>query len=153
MQKEISKVQFEQVYQEHYRFVLMLCFSYFQDMSQAEDTLQDVFLKFLMKQPQLANSFAVHAWLYKTSKNLCISQLRKRKISDNLELNQTVEEQSESFKIRQIIYDLPEKHRIVIILFYYEGYAIKEISQILKISSSAVKKRLERARDKIKVHL
>ncbi|MCI8796392.1 MAG: RNA polymerase subunit sigma, partial [Dorea sp.] len=48
---------------------------------------------------------------------------------------------------------LPEKFRIVIHLFYYEDYAIREIADILKISESNVKVRLSRGRSLLKIKL
>ena len=48
---------------------------------------------------------------------------------------------------------LPEKYKSAIILFYYNDYTVEEISKTLKISKSAVKKRLQRGRDILKLEL
>lgn len=53
-------------------------------------------------------------------------------------------------KIFEMIYNLPDKYKTVIILFYYENLDIKEISKVLHLSEAAVKKRLERARNILK---
>ena len=55
-----------------------------------------------------------------------------------------------AYDMSKIINILPEKYRTIIILHYYDDMKIKEISNVLKISESAVKKRLERARNLIK---
>lgn len=48
---------------------------------------------------------------------------------------------------------LNDKQRLVITLFYYEGYSIKEISQLMKVSQGTVKSRLSIARQKLKQYL
>lgn len=55
--------------------------------------------------------------------------------------------------ILQEIIKLPEKYKMVIHLFYYENYSVSEISQILKISESAVKMRLKRGREMLRMEL
>ena len=49
--------------------------------------------------------------------------------------------------------DLEQKYRVVIVLYYYEGYAIKEIAKILRIPQGTVGTRLSRARDQLKQYL
>ncbi|MEG2454390.1 MAG: sigma-70 family RNA polymerase sigma factor, partial [Clostridia bacterium] len=49
-----------------------------------------------------------------------------------------------------LILALPEKYKMVILLYYYYGYSVKEISQYLKITPSNVKARLMRAREQLK---
>ncbi len=59
-------------------------------------------------------------------------------------------ESSESFELFDTVIKLPEKYRVVIHLFYYEDYAVKDIASILKISESNVKVRLSRGRKLLK---
>ena len=59
----------------------------------------------------------------------------------------------ESEELFETVMALPEKFRIVIHLFYYEDYAIREIADILKISESNVKVRLSRGRSLLKEKL
>ena len=54
------------------------------------------------------------------------------------------------YDLSEIVNTLPEKYKTIIILHYYDDMKIKDISSVLKISESAVKKRLERARDLLK---
>ncbi len=51
------------------------------------------------------------------------------------------------------LYSLPAKYKTVLMLHYFEGYSVSEIAQILKISNSAVKKRLQRGREALKIAL
>jgi RNA polymerase sigma-70 factor (ECF subfamily) len=60
------------------------------------------------------------------------------------------DEVNEEKRFFEMIYNLPDKYKTVIILFYYENLDIKEISKVLHLSEAAVKKRLERARNILK---
>lgn len=62
-------------------------------------------------------------------------------------------ETPESEELFETVMNLPEKFRIIIHLFYYEDYAIREIADILKISESNVKVRLSRGRLLLKERL
>ena len=55
-------------------------------------------------------------------------------------------ESSELSDLFEAVMKLPEKYRVIIHLFYYEDYSVKEISEILKLSESNVKVRLSRGR-------
>ena len=55
--------------------------------------------------------------------------------------------------LQELIFKLSPRYKGVVHLYYYEGYSVKEIAAILKISDSAVKQRLKRAREKLKIEL
>ncbi len=59
-------------------------------------------------------------------------------------------ESEESGELFEAVLALPEKYRIVIHLFYYEEYAIREIAKVLRLSESNVKVRLSRGRSMLK---
>ena len=75
----------------------------------------------------------------------------KRPLEDYME--SLTFETPESEELFETVMALPEKFRIVIHLFYYEDYAIREIADILKISESNVKVRLSRGRSLLKEKL
>lgn len=56
------------------------------------------------------------------------------------------------WNLKEALAALDEKYRIIMILFYSEGYRIREISDILKIPESTVKTRLQRGREKLEVY-
>ena len=62
-------------------------------------------------------------------------------------------ENPESENLFEEVLKLPEKYRIVIHLFYYEDYSVREIADILKLSESNVKTRLSRGRSLLKTAL
>lgn len=59
-------------------------------------------------------------------------------------------ETPESGELFEAVMNLPEKYRIVIHLFYYEDYSVREIAGILKLSEGNIKVRLSRARSLLK---
>ena len=129
--------------------VFRLAVSYTHSIQDAEDICQTVFLK-LMEQSELTPG-KEKAWLMQVTANQCRSLLRSvwRKRTKPLEEEQEEQllfEQPVQHDVWEGIRKLKPKYRIVVYLFYYEGYAIKEIADILHISGTAVTTRLSRAR-------
>jgi RNA polymerase sigma-70 factor (ECF subfamily) len=119
--------------------------------SDAEDIVQEVFVKYLKKKPKFESEEHMKAWLIRVTINLAKNYKntfwnRKREnLEDIYESKSPIEE-----KIWDIVKKLPDKYRIVIDLYYREGYSIKEISNILKKSPSTIGTQLERGRKKLK---
>ncbi|MBO4775191.1 MAG: sigma-70 family RNA polymerase sigma factor, partial [Lachnospiraceae bacterium] len=110
------------------------------------------------KQPQLESEEHKKAWLIKVSQNKCKEFLRfhKRHVSISLEdmeetLVITDGMNANDKEILSLIWDLDYKLKSVVILYYIEGYTVNEVASLLKTSPSAVKKRLQRAREKLSV--
>ena len=120
----------------------------------AEDVVQDTFVKLLDKQPSFESLEHETAWLIRVSVNFCKMRLRShwwKKTDPLLDVYpaQTDEHQS----LMQTILTLPSKYRIVVHLFYYEGYSTKEIAEMTKQTEVAVRKQLSRARQMLKEFL
>lgn len=129
--------------------VYRLAVSYTRSVQDAEDVCQTVFLK-LMEQNGIAPG-KEKAWLMQVTANQCRSLLRSvwRKRTQSLDEAAEEEiafEQPAMQGVWECIRKLTPKYRIVVYLFYYEGYAVKEIADILHISGTAVTTRLSRAR-------
>ena len=133
-------------YMDHlYRVALFMLFS----IQDAEDIVQETYIRLLVKQPKFPDEEHAKAWLIRVCINLCKNQLRfrKRHPQDNIEDLQNPIVSTEVYEVMHSVHFLPEKLRKVMILHAVEGYSVKEISKILKISESAVKKRLQRGRE------
>ncbi len=93
-------------------------------------------------------------WLLRVTVNLCRDCLkgfwRKRAVA--LEEDYPTAE-PESFSVADAVVRLPEKYKAPIHLHYYEGYSVDEISEILGLSRSAVKMRMKRGRDMLKLEM
>ena len=93
-------------------------------------------------------------WLLQVAANLCRNQLRGfwRKRVTQLEdtIPAIVPEELEALNA---VMALPEQYKLPIHLYYYEGYSVTEIAEILKMGKSAVKMRLKRGRELLKMEL
>ena len=120
----------------------------------AEDVVQDVFVKLFEKLPQFESPEHETAWLIRVTVNLCKTRLRShwRKLTVPL-LDIYPAKTDEQPELAGAVFSLPPKYRTAIHLFYYEGYSAKEIADITDQKESAVRKQLSRARLMLKEHL
>ena len=133
---------------DKYSDILFRCaFSYCKNKSDAEDIVQETFIKYLKKQPHFNTDLEEKSWLIRVTINLCKDLLKTYWHKNRQELTDIpIEFNDETYHIMALISKLPPKYRIVIHLYYQEGYKIKEISKMLKLNSSTVGNRLARAR-------
>ncbi|MFS0722540.1 RNA polymerase sigma factor [Paenibacillus sp. 1P07SE] len=122
----------------------------------AEEATQDTFIKLMEKAPAFNDAEHQKAWLIRVITNHCKSLLgrgwRKREVK--LEgVDPVVTDDPEAQALIELVLSLPVKYRTVIHLYYYEDYPIREIGDILQISESAVKMRLKRGRQLLKLEL
>ncbi len=118
----------------------------------ADDAVQECFLKYVEKAPDFNDGEHEKAWLIRVASNICKDILRKRKHQSFISLEEirnfgTCEDNAQ---ILELLISLEEKYRIVIHLHYVEGYKAREIAGLLGISEAAVKKRLQRGREALK---
>ena len=132
-------------------------FSICKNASDAEDVVQDTFLQYYMKHNEFDNEQQIRAWLIRVainkSKNILSSFWRRNKLPLEEYMETLSFETPLSRELFEEVMKLPEKYRVVVHLFYYEDYSIKEIAGILKTSESNVKVRLSRGRAMLKVAL
>lgn len=119
-----------------------------------QDALQETLLRYLEKAPAFASPVHEKAWLLRVCANCCKDCLRFRKRHTYLDL----EPLRECLPVQehphlQELYALPVKWKTVLLLHYFEGYSVKEIGKILCLSESAVKKRLQRAREALRAEI
>lgn len=120
----------------------------------AEDIIQDVFIKLLEKQPQFESEEHETAWLIRVTVNLCKSRLRLHSRKNTVPLLDVYPAQNnEQHELLESVNALAPKYRTVIHLFYYEGYSTKEIAEITRQKESTVREQLTRARRSLKEFL
>lgn len=135
-----------------YRFAL----SYMGSKQEAEDIVQDVFLKLLSKKIFI-NSDYEKPYLFKMTANMCRDYLKSKRIKDAADYDEATENASitDSFTdAERQLYDslmqLPDILRVPVYLHFYAGYTYKETAKILRISESAVAMRISRGKDELK---
>ena len=119
----------------------------------AEDAVQDVFLKLLTARPQFRDDEHEKAWLIRATLHRACDMARAAE-RRNLPL-ETAEvlpggELPEPSPILSAVQALPAKYSAVIHLYYYEGYSIKEIANLLRLPVPTVGTRLSRGRERLR---
>ncbi|HOB87186.1 MAG TPA: RNA polymerase sigma factor [Bacillota bacterium] len=123
--------------------------------AEAEDVVQEVFLKYIEKGPSFQSPEHEKAWLIRVAINLCKNRLRSswwRKTVPLLE-SYPADPEGRQDGVVEAVMALPPKYRTVIHLFYYEDYSTAQISALTGQKESTVRSLLTRARQKIKVLL
>ena len=123
------------------------------DAHEAQDAVQDTFVKYLEKAPAFDGPEHEKAWLIRTTLHRACDMARAAE-RRNLPL-ETAEvlpggEMPEPSPILSAVQALPAKYSAVIHLYYYEGYSIKEISKLLQIPLPTVGTRLSRGRERLR---
>lgn len=151
----ISKEWALEQYESYKTMLYRIAFAYMGNKFDCEDILHDAFIKLCYHAPNFSSKDDEKRWIIRVTINLCKDRLRSFWHRNKVDLEELKEYASEpkDLEIMQDILRLPAKYKTVIHLHYFEGYKIKEISQILRISESAVKMRLKRGRELLKIEL
>ncbi len=131
-----------------------LCLRMVPDRSEAEDLLQEAFVKMFRELPTFRGQSTIGAWLRRIVINQCLNHLRKKQASfiviDDLEMRDLTDEEFSSYditadEIHRAILGLPEGARVVCVLHLIEGYRHSDIAGMLGISESTSKSQYRRA--------
>lgn len=135
----------------YHQTVYRAVFSYLHNASEAEDIVQETFVKLFGTNKSFESDEHCKAWLIRVATNLSKNLLKSFRYSHTEELSEAIpiENKAES-ELADALSVLPPKYRAVIHLHYFEGYSSKEIAEILGLSTTAVTTRLARAREKLK---
>lgn len=154
-----SHLDIDKIIETYADMVYRIAYVQMKKKSDAEDVFQEVFLRLVKNIGTLHSEEHVKAWLIRVTINCCHTQHSSafRKKTVFMEEEQFAEEvlvkDEELEDVLEACWELPDSQRIVIHLFYLEGYSIRDISQLLDQSESAVKTRLSRAREALRTLL
>lgn len=121
------------------------------DPQEAEDVVQDTFLRLWEKAPIFESPAHERAWLLKVAVNGCKSRLRapwRRRTAPLLDSYPAADPEEQA--VLEVIQSLPPKDRTVLHLYYYEGYQTAEIAAMTGWREGTVRSRLARARDRLR---
>ncbi len=136
---------------QFHKTVFRLAYSYVRNRENAEDICQEAFVKLLDYRGEFSSDEDCKRWLMRVVINLSKNLLKSFSYSRTEELSEDIPlETAEDGELLALVKTLPIKYGEVIHLFYYEGYSVKEIADILSISQTAVTSRLSRGREKLK---
>lgn len=121
---------------------------------QANDFLQELFMKLIEKPESYNPSFAFATWLYSVANNMCKNEYRRREIRKEYQAAEALEPKIDYLsdpsvepeklieKVFATLDHLGEEHRSAFLLRYREGFSIKEVAEILGLPEGTVKSRL-----------
>jgi RNA polymerase sigma-70 factor (ECF subfamily) len=128
------------------------------DEAEAEDLLQEVFIRIHSHLCCLPEPEKMNGWIYQIARNLVIDHYRRRRLTVELPSdlpveNEFIEEDPQAelaLSLRELVVNLPDKYREAILLTEYQGLSQVELAGRLGLSVSAAKSRVQRARDKLR---
>ena len=137
--------------------LLAFACSILKNQSNAQDALQDSLMSIVKGVKKLKDHRKFHAWIYQVTRNKCLDMLRKNKKHNNLSDIDSIPEPigvdgqiDSKLDMMSMINQLPHKQKQVIHLFYYDGFNVIEIAQILNKPAGTIKSLLFDARQTLK---
>lgn len=134
--------------------VYRIAYTYLRNKSDAEDISQEVFLKLYLREEPFKDAESEKAWLIRVALNACCNlkksfwQAKREDMPENMPSSETFT--TEESRLYHAVFELPDKYRVVILLYYYEEYSVKEISDITGVNPSTIQTRLDRGRKRLK---
>jgi RNA polymerase sigma-70 factor (ECF subfamily) len=133
-----------------------VCLRYSANPDEAQDVLQDGFIKVFSKLPKFVNKGSLEGWVRRIMVNTALDQYRKNKkyqsdveidaVSFKLEQRDFIVETINANDLLQLIQTIPKGYRVVFNLFAIEGYSHKEIAEQLGVTESTSKSQYSRAK-------
>jgi len=142
------------ILEKYSQMVYQIAFTRVKNKADAEDIMQDVFVRFIRCKTQFNDETHIRSWLIRASVNCSKSMLSSfwRKQTAELDEEMLVHIDPDD-SVYLCVLELPKKYRTVIILHYYEDIPTAELAKILKIKESTVRSHLFRARKLLKEKL
>lgn len=165
----------DEIITRYHRKIYKLCLFYLNnDRQEAEELVQDIFIKIMKKLKSFKGEANIYTWIYRISVNTLINYIKRKKIVDFISFENIKNFKEEPGDQSQIAMDPAEKleedestrnkidilkkcitllsnrEKTAFYLFYYDGLKQKEIAEIMKTSVSAVESLIHKAKNKIK---
>lgn len=153
--------QLEAYFQKYYFVCYRVAFTLVKNHADAEDVVQEVILRLLVYQPEFQNEEHERAWIIRTAINLSKDVLKSKWNKTTVGMEAVSEREKSYFQLPGVeiddtlwsVFQLPERYRNCLYLFYYEDYSIREIAAILEEPENTVKTNLRRGREALKQKL
>jgi RNA polymerase sigma-70 factor, ECF subfamily len=144
-------------YERYGPMVIRRCRRILGNEEEALDAVQDVFLNLIRAEAKLRDLFP-SSLLYTMATNVCLNRLRKKKrevlsgFSDSNEffvLDEGFEQVEAGVLLEAILRDESEENRTIFYMYHADGMTLKEIGEVVGLSVSGVRKRLEAFKSRI----
>ena len=157
---------YEEIYNRYWSLLYIACCKILKDEDEAKDIVQEVFISFLDKGPQLEIKVSLSVYLYSSVRYKVLDRIKHRQVKDNYLISLgDFTEAADNITDRQLLEKefirrmedainlLPEKMRIIFELSRNQDLSHKEIARMLDISDKTVKKQISNALKILKVKL
>ena len=160
--KHGSQTAFHHLYEKYHKQIYALCWRMLADKSSAEDVCQEVFVVLWQKINNFRGESKFSTWLHSVATNVVLGHLRKHKTwlqrifsieeqeGNVTEQSVALSDDSELAELDKHIARLPERARLVFVLFAVEGYRHEEIASMLKMAVGSSKSQYHRAKTLLK---
>ena len=147
------KISATQAFEKYSDMVYRLAIARVKNKYDADDILQEVFLRFIKYKDKVGNEEHLKALLIRITINCSKSLMTSSWFKRTEPLSESLSVRDEYSDTLDAVLRLPQKYRTVIHMHYYMGYSVDEIAKFLKSKPSTVKSWLYRARQKLKIDL
>lgn len=164
-------MEIEEIVRKYSNMLYKICIVMLCNEQDTQDAIQETFCRLMEKKPRFESGEHEKAWLIHVATNICKDMLRFKirhpKVSiETIGSIEAIGSTESAGRIEKLsaylvapeyretlteLLELPLKQRTVIYLHYVEGYQIKEIAEIVGITQYAVKKRLQRGRERLRI--
>lgn len=152
---------YRQVVEEYGNRLLRTCYLILKDREEAEDVVQETFIKVFQKMDSFRENSNLYTWIYTIALNLSRDRLRKKQdmltLEDewvgNNDVEYEVEKGVDRELLRKELFAINSLYREVLVLFYFEELSVKEISNLLNEKEGTIKSKLSRGRNILKESL
>lgn len=152
----MTEQQFTDAVERYLDMVYRIALNWFRNPADAEDAAQTAMLKLWQADTKFTDEEHLRRWLARVTLNACRDMARspwRRHTVSLEELPEPAFSDEERRTIYRAVMTLPGKYRVPLYLYYYEGYSVAEIGELLHLNVSTVQTRLARARGKLKLEL
>ena len=152
---EVTKDYISDLLDKYGDMVLRIAYTYLKNRADAEDIVQDVFLRIIDKKPSFNDENHEKSWLIRATINMCKNKVNlfwnKNKCSiDDVQEFAVSDKYNTDTSVFQAVMALGEKYRVVVYMYYYEGYSTPEIADVIGKNETTIRSLLHRARNKLK---
>lgn len=143
--------------EQYGNMIRRICFVQLKKEADMEDVFQNVFFKYATTKTVFDSMEHEKAWMIRITMNECKSLLRrwfhrKVELSDDLSMYGSAPSTKDDTLLLEVL-KLPDNHKNAIYLYYYEGYKVSEIANILKKNENTIHTWLKRGKEQLKIKL
>lgn len=151
-------IVFEDAMEQYADMIYRICMTITGNAEDAKDAFQETFLRLVRNQNKITSEEHLKAWLIRVATNCAKTMVTStwnritQGMDDEAAAKEPVYEQNEN-QLLGILGKLPEKYSVVLYLYYYEEYSVKEIGRLLNKRENSIKTLLARGRNLLRKSL